>query len=54
MKIMATEPAHNNEQLMPPMLVFIDADITSGKDEIAREQLLNNLRRYQSAGVSSL
>ena len=51
---MATEPAHNNEQLMPPMLVFIDADITSGKDEIAREQLLNNLRRYQSAGVSSL
>lgn len=55
---MASEREQNREQireqLMPPMLAFIDADITSGKDEIAREQLLGNLRRYQSNGVSPL
>lgn len=37
-----------------PMLAFIDADIMSGKDELAREQLLNNLRRYHTPGVSPL
>jgi hypothetical protein len=36
------------------MLAFIDADIVSGQDEIAREQLLNNLRDYRSAGVRPL
>lgn len=51
---MAAEREQIKEQRMPPMLAFIDADITSGKDEIAREQLLKNLRRYRSAGVSPL
>jgi hypothetical protein len=36
------------------MLAFVDADIASGRDEIAREQLLNNLRAYQSNGVAPL
>ncbi len=37
-----------------PVLAFIDADIVSGKDEIAREGLLNNLSRYRTRGVSPL
>jgi len=37
-----------------PVLAFVDADIVSGKDEIAREQLLRNLQRYRSRGVSPL
>ncbi len=37
-----------------PVLTFVDADIVSGKDEIAREQLLSNLQRYQSDAVSPL
>ena len=36
------------------MLAFVDADIMSGKDELAREELLRNVRRYKSAGVSPL
>ncbi len=51
---MTSERELIQEQLTPPMLAFIDADIASGKDEIAREQLLSNLRRYQSPGVSPL
>ncbi|MEZ4677735.1 MAG: hypothetical protein R2932_26315 [Caldilineaceae bacterium] len=37
-----------------PVLTMVDADIVSGKDEIAREQLLSNLQRYQSPAVSPL
>lgn len=37
-----------------PVLAFVDADIVSGKDEIAREKLLSNLQRYRSPGVSPL
>jgi hypothetical protein len=37
-----------------PVLAFVAADIMSGKDELAREQLLNNLRRYRTPGVSPL
>lgn len=37
-----------------PVLASVDADIVSGKDEIAREQLLSNLQRYKSPGVSPL
>jgi hypothetical protein len=37
-----------------PTLAIVDADIVSGKDEIAREQLLRNLQRYRSRGVSPL
>jgi len=37
-----------------PVLAFVDADIVSGQDELAREQLLNNLRRYRTPGVSPL
>ncbi|MFN2202283.1 MAG: hypothetical protein ACK2UO_13820, partial [Caldilineaceae bacterium] len=36
------------------VLAFVDADIMSGKDELAREELLRNVRRYKSAGVSPL
>lgn len=37
-----------------PVLTIVDADIVSGKDEIAREQLLSNLQRYNSPAVSPL
>lgn len=40
--------------VVSPMLAFVDADIISGQDEIAREQLLNNLRNYRSDGVAPL
>lgn len=39
---------------MKPVLAFIDADIVSGKDELARESLLANLRRYHTPGVAPL
>lgn len=42
------------QTLSQPALAFVDADIVSGKDEIAREQLLRNLQRYHSRGVSPL
>lgn len=35
-------------------LAIIDADIISGKDEVAREQLLHNLRHYHGNGVRPL
>jgi len=37
-----------------PLLAFIDADIASGMDETARETLMQNVRRYNSKGVSPL
>lgn len=40
--------------LARPVLTIVDADIVSGKDEIAREQLLSNLQRYNSPAVSPL
>jgi hypothetical protein len=43
-----------NDQRARPVLAFIDADIVSGRDEIAREQLLANLRRYRTPGVAPL
>ncbi len=52
------KPRPNSAEPVPPLksplLAFVDADIVSGKDEIAREQLLNNLRRYRSPGVTPL
>ena len=36
------------------MLAFIDADIISGKDEIAREQLLHKVSQYRTTGVAPL
>jgi hypothetical protein len=38
----------------PPVLAVIDCNIASGKDEIAREQLLSNVGRYRSNGVAPL
>ena len=41
-------PASRDEQAqryVQPVLAFIDADITSGKDEIAREELLTRHAR---------
>ncbi len=37
-----------------PILAFVDADIVSGKDEIASEELLDNLRRHSGNAVSPL
>ena len=37
-----------------PVLAFIDCDIYSGKDELAREQLMENVRRYRTHGVAPL
>jgi hypothetical protein len=37
-----------------PILAFVDADIVSGKDEIASEELLDNLRRHSGNSVSPL
>ena len=37
-----------------PVLAFVDCDVFSGKDELAREQLLENVRRYRTAGVAPL
>ncbi len=41
-------------QRQRPVLAFVDCDIFSGKDEIAREQLLENVRRYRTQGVAPL
>ena len=35
-------------------LAIVDADIVSGKDEVAREQLLQNLQQYRGNGVRPL
>jgi hypothetical protein len=37
-----------------PVLAFIDCDLTSGKDELAREALLANVGRFRSNGVAPL
>ena len=37
-----------------PTLTFIDADIISGKDEIAREELISRVSQYRTAGVAPL
>jgi len=37
-----------------PLLAFVDADITSGMDEIAREELIQNIRHYRSDAVAPL
>lgn len=37
-----------------PVLAFVDCDIASGKDELAREQLLENLGNYRTQGVAPL
>ena len=44
----------NHPRRPRPTLAIVDADIVSGKDEVAREQLLNNLRHYRSNGVKPL
>jgi hypothetical protein len=58
-----SEPAANAASAEPtspvtprpqPTLAIIDADIYSGKDELAREQLFNNLARYHTHGVAPL
>ena len=53
-----TQPTQPTEESKPARsqhaLAIIDADIISGKDEVAREQLLQNLRQYRSNGVRPL
>ncbi|MBE2237461.1 MAG: hypothetical protein IAE81_06725 [Caldilineaceae bacterium] len=41
-------------QQAQPILAIIDADIMCGKDEVAREQMLYNLRQYRGNGVKPL
>lgn len=41
-------------QRQRPVLAFVDCDIFSGKDELAREQLMENVRRYRTHGVAPL
>jgi hypothetical protein len=48
------ESSDSQQHRNSPMLAFVDVEILSGKDEIAREQLLNNLRNYRSSGVAPL
>ena len=36
------------------MLAFIDCNIASGQDELARESLMSNIGRYRSPGVAPL
>jgi hypothetical protein len=48
------ESSDSQQHRNSPMLAFVDVEILSGKDEIAREQLLNNLRDYRSSGVAPL
>jgi hypothetical protein len=40
--------------MTPPILAFIDCNIVSGQDEIARESLMTNIGRYRSPGVAPL
>lgn len=47
-------PTQSALQSPHPILAFVDADIVSGKDELARESLLENLRDYGSPGVAPL
>lgn len=49
-----SESSFASNSVAKPVLTFVDADIVSGKDEIAREQLLSNLQKYQSSAVSPL
>jgi hypothetical protein len=55
-KVVNRSPAKAGEGAVrsKPVLAFVDADIVSGRDEMARENLLNNLRRYRTPGVSPL
>lgn len=40
--------------MTPPILAFIDCNIVSGQDEIARESLMAHIGGYRSAGVAPL
>ncbi len=40
--------------MQQPILAFIDCDLASGKDELAREALLANVGRFRSNGVAPL
>ena len=51
---MSLTPSETRSQRSTTALAFVDADIVSGKDEVAREQLLNNLMSYNSNGVAPL
>ncbi|GIV75688.1 Lrp/AsnC ligand binding domain-containing protein [Litorilinea aerophila] len=50
----STSPLEDRRRYHQPVLAFIDCDIVSGKDELAREQLLTNVGRYRSTGVAPL
>ena len=47
-------PVRNNSSAQQTVLAFVDCDVASGKDELAREELLRNVGRYRSQGVAPL
>ncbi len=53
-KVAQPEPINSISRRPKPALAFVDADIMSGKDELAREALLANVRRYRTPGVAPL
>ncbi len=40
--------------LVNPLLAFVDVDIVSGQDELARERLLDHVQRFRAPGVAPL
>lgn len=49
-----TASNEQNNHRPKPVLAFIDCDIMSGKDELAREELLDKVRRYRTPAVAPL
>ncbi len=47
-------PVRNSSSAQQTVLAFVDCDVASGKDELAREELLRNVGRYRSQGVAPL
>jgi len=50
----STSEGNHPSQLAQPILAIVDTDIMCGKDEVAREQMLYNLRHYRGNGVKPL
>jgi len=49
-----TKLPQDNSASNQPLLAFVDADITSGTDELSREELIRNIRHYRSDAVAPL
>ncbi|MEM7131382.1 MAG: hypothetical protein AAF702_34025 [Chloroflexota bacterium] len=51
---MASTNLRKGPKQSQPLLAFVDADIVSGKDEVAREELLEKVSHFRSDSVSPL